>query len=130
MNSECQTLLAEVSAMLAMAKRLNESGQHGAAMKKAYHATEHVAAAYLLVTTEQRLPPSDSTYHLFAKTIREPDRHPEKLQKIREVVGDISALREAYEPSLLDEITSKDAKQMIERMTTLEKLVEQAIDIK
>jgi len=91
--------------MLVEAKSLNETGRHGAAMKQAYQASEHVAAAYLLATTGQHLPPNDTTYDLFAKTIREPARHPDMLRKIKETVGKVSALREAYEPVLLDETT-------------------------
>ncbi|MBV8648451.1 hypothetical protein [Paludibacterium sp.] len=124
MNDECQTLLAEVREMLAGADKLNETGQHGAAMEQAYHASEHVAAAYLLATTGRRMPSNDSTYDLFAKTIREPNRHPAALQTIREVVGDVCALREIYEPALLAETSPKDAQQMIDCVAALAGLVE------
>jgi hypothetical protein len=113
MNSECQTLLAQARTMLAEAKSLNENSRHGAAMKRAYDASENIAAAYLSAVIGQCLPPNDATYDLFAKTIREPSRHPASLQKIKEVVGDVCALREAYEPVLLNETISKDAEQMI-----------------
>ena len=123
MNNECQNLLAEARALLAEAKGLNENGQHGAALEQAYHVSEGVAATYLLATSGQRLPPNDATYDLFAKTIREPNRHPASLQTIREIVGDVCALREAYEPALLDETTAQAAQQMIDHVTGLLKLV-------
>lgn len=123
MNNECQTLLTEARAMLAEAKSLNENGQHGVAIKQAYHASEHVAVAYLLDTTGQCMPQNDATYDLFAKTIREPARHPDMLHKIKETVGKVSALREAYEPALLDETTLQDAQQMIDHVVTLVKLI-------
>jgi uncharacterized protein (UPF0332 family) len=119
MNNECQNILANTRSMLAEAKRLNENGRHGMAMKQAYHASEHVAAAYLLDATGQRVSQNDAAYDLFAKTIRESARHPDILQKIRETVGKVSALREAYEPALLDETTSQDAQQMIDCVAKL-----------
>lgn len=127
MNDECQNILANARSMLAEAIGLNEIGQHGAAMKQANHASEHVAAAYLLAATDQRMPPNDATYDLFAKTIREPTRHPDMLQKVKETVGKVSALREAYEPALLDETTPQDAQQMIDHVTKLSELVRDVV---
>lgn len=123
MKSESRNLLADACAMLEEAKRLNNSGQHGAAMKLAYEASEFMAAAYLSNAAGENLPPSDATYERFAKTIREPSRHPELTTEIRGLVGDVSALREIYEPALLDETTSKDAQQMIDRVEALAELV-------
>lgn len=118
-------MLAEASAMIDVAKSLNESGQHGAAMEKAYHASKYVAAAYLSAVTGQCIPPNDSAYDLFAKTIREPNRHPNRLQKIKETVGKVSALREVYEPAMLGETTFQDAAQMIDCSAAMEKLVQE-----
>lgn len=39
--------------MLAEAVRLNDNGQYGEALKKAYNASEHIAAAYLSTMTGQ-----------------------------------------------------------------------------
>lgn len=118
-------MLAEANAMLDAAKSLNESGQHGAAMEKAYYASGYVAAAYLLAVNGQCMPPNDSAYDLFAKTIREPNRHPHGLQKIKETVGKVSALREVYEPALLGETASEDARQMLDCVAAMEKLVQE-----
>lgn len=123
MNNECRTMLDKAQAMLTDAKSLDESGQHGDAMKQAYHAAEYVAAVYLSAVKSQSFTPNEATYNLFAKTIREPNRHPEKLQSIKEVVGDLSALREIYEPALLDETTPQDARQMVGHMDTMLELV-------
>lgn len=125
MNTEAQTRLAEARAMLAEATSLNDSGQHGAALKQAYHASEHVAVAYLAAVIGQSLPPSDSGYDLFAETIRVPSLHPEFLQEIREVVGDVCTLREAYHPALLEETLPADTQEMIDRVAALLELVEQ-----
>lgn len=122
MSSECKSMLVDANAMLAEARTLNENGKHGAAMEKAHHASEHIAAAYLLAVTGQRLPPDDATFDLFAKTIREPSRHPDMLQKIKETVGKVSALREVYEPALLSETISQDAQQMIDCVAALAEL--------
>jgi len=123
MNEKHRTLFAEISAMLIKAKGLNENGQHDEALKQAYQASEYVAAAYLIETTGQNLLPNDTTFDIFAKMMREPNRHPALLQKIKEIVGDACALREAYEPALLDETTAQDARQMIDRIVALSKLV-------
>jgi len=123
MDNEFQTLLTEARALLAEAKTSNENGQHGEAMKTACHASEQIASAYLLLATGQHMPQNDTTYDLFAKTIREPNRHPASLQAIKQVVGDVCALREIYEPALLDETTHKDAKQMIDCVSALIELV-------
>lgn len=127
MNKEYQTLLAEVSAMLAKAKELNENGQYGEALKQAYHASECVAVAYLLATTEKHLPPNAATFETFSETIQEPNRHPDFKTKIEDVVGDVYVLREAYEPALMDETSSKDAQQMIDYVVALVNLVEDAV---
>lgn len=112
MNDECQSRLAKARKMLAEAQSLNTEGEHSAAMKLAYEASEFIAAGYLSNATGNNLPPSDATYEQFAKTIREPNRHPALINKIRGLVGDVSALREIYEPALLSETTAKDAQQM------------------
>lgn len=109
--------------MLVEAQRLNDSGRHGAALKQAYHASEYVAADYLSAVTGQSLPPNDAVYDLFAETIRNPSRHPALLQEIGEAVGKVCALREAYEPALLDETTPKDAVQMIDCVRRLLELI-------
>lgn len=123
MKPETRNLLAASSTMLDGANRLNAAGQHGAAMKLAYEASEFMAAAYLSSAVGENLPPSDATYERFAKTIREPSRHPELATEIRGLVGDVSALREIYEPALLDETTDRDAQQMIDHVAKLEELV-------
>jgi len=127
MNNECQSLLAEAHAMLAKAKCLNENGQSGAAMKQAYHASEQVAAAYLLAAKGQNLPPNDGTYGLFVETIRESTRHQDMRQRIREAVGKVSALRDAYEPTLLDETTPQDARQMIDCVAAMAELAGETV---
>lgn len=119
MNTEAQTRLAEARAILAEATRLNDSGQHGAALKQAYHASEYVAVAYLSAVTGQSLPPSDAAFEQFSETIQEPKRHPDLLSKIEDVVGDVYILREAYEPALLNETTDKDTRQMIGHVVRL-----------
>ncbi len=123
MNAVTQNRLAEASSMLEEAKRLNANGQHGAAMKLAYAASEFVAAGYLSNAVGENLPPSDATYERFAKTIREPTRHPALAAEIIGLVGDVSALREIYEPALLDETTDKDARQMTDCVKALAALV-------
>ena len=125
MNEESQTRLTEALSLLAEATRLNDNGQHGAALKQAYHATEHMAVAYLSTIAGQSLPPNDAAFDLFSETIQEPNRHPDLLPRIEDVVGDVYVLREAYEPALLDETTPKDAQQMIAHATKLQELVEQ-----
>lgn len=119
MNTEAQTRLAEARAMLEESQRLNDSGQHGAAMKEAYLASEYVADAYLAAVTGQSLPPNDASFEQFSETIQEPERHPDLLSKIEDVIGDVYILREAYEPALLDETTDKDARQMIGHVVRL-----------
>jgi len=115
--------MAEVSTMLAEATRLNASGQHGGAMKLAYEASEQLAAAYLFNAIGQILPPNDATYDLFAKTIRATNCHAALRVEISGLVGDVSALREIYEPALLDDTTSEEATQMIERVALVTELV-------
>ena len=127
MNKESQTQLADVRAMLEKATRLNDVGQHGTALKQAYHAAEHVAAAYLFKITGKSLPPNDATFELFYETIQEPERHPELLLRIEDVVGDVYVLREAYEPALLDETTQEDARQMIDNVLSFSTLVEKIL---
>lgn len=127
MNKEYQALLAEVSAMLAKAKELNENGQYGKALKQAYHASECVAVAHLLATAGKRLPPNDATFETFSDTIQETNRHPDFKTRIEDVVRDVYVLREAYEPALMDEISSKDAQQMIDYVAALVNLVEDAV---
>ena len=124
MNTEAQTRLAEAHAMLTEAMRLNDNAQHGAGLKKAFHASEYVAVVYLAAVIGQSLPPSDSGYDLFTKTIRAPSHHPEFLQEIKEIVGDVCILREAYHPALLEETTSRDTQEMIDRVAALLELVE------
>lgn len=124
MNTEAQTRLAEAGAMLAEAQCLNDSGHHGAALKQAYHASEYVAVAYLVAVTGQSLPPNEAAYSLFADTIREPSHHPALLQEIKEAVGKVCALREAYEPALLDETAHRDARQMIDHVAEILQLAE------
>jgi hypothetical protein len=119
MNNESQTRFAEASKMLAEALNLNASGKHGAAMNLAFEASEFTAAGYLSGVACQSLPPNDATYDLFAETIREPSRHPESALRIREIIGKVNALREAFEPSLLNETTPQDAQQMIDHVETL-----------
>jgi hypothetical protein len=128
MNKESQTRLADIHTMLTEATRLNENGQHGAALKQAYRASEHLAAAYLLKVTGQSLPPNDTTFELFYETIQEPERHPNLLPRIEDVVGDVYVLREAYEPAILNETSSKDAQQMIGHVIALLVLVDQIIE--
>lgn len=123
MNSECQSQLTDARKMLADAQSLNAGGRNGSAMKLAYEASEFIAAAYLSGAAGENLPPSDAIYERFAKTIREPSLHPAFAAEIRGHVGDVSALREIYEPALLDETTPKDAQQMIEHVTALLELV-------
>ncbi len=123
MNDKCQSRLAEASKMLAEAKSLNASGQHGASMKMAYEASEYVASGYMAGISGQSLVPNDANYDLFAKAIRDSDRHPALLERIREVVSCVSVLREAYEPALLEETTSEDAQQMIGCVASLQKMV-------
>lgn len=125
MSTEAQSKLNEAHALLAEAKRLNDSGQHGVALKEAFQASEHVAVAYLSAATGRSLPPNAPNYDLFVGTIREPNRHPALLQEIREVVGDVSILREAYHPALLDEASPQDTQQMIDHVTALLELVQQ-----
>jgi uncharacterized protein (UPF0332 family) len=127
MNNECQSLLAEARAMLDKAKGLNENGQSGAAMKQAYHASEQVAAAYLLAAKGQSSPPDDATYDLFVATIRESTRHQDMQRRIREAVGKVSALREAYEPALLDETTPQDVRQMIDCVAAIAELAGETV---
>lgn len=129
MNTEAQSKLTEASAMLAEAKRLNDSGKHGAALKEAFHASEYVAVAYLSAATSRSLPPNAPNYDLFAGTIREPNRHPALLQEIREVVGDVCVLREAYHPALLDEASPQDTQQMIDHVEGLMELVRECAQI-
>ena len=74
------------------------------------------------------MPPNAPNYDLFARTIREPNRHPALLQEIREIVGDVCVLREAYHPALLDEASLQDAQQLIDHVTALLELVEQIAD--
>ncbi len=130
MNTETQNRLAEASTMLEEAQRLNTNGQHGAAMKLSYEASEFIAAAYLSSAVGENLPPSDATYERFAKTIREPSRHPELTTEIRGLVGDVSALREIYEPALLDETTDKDVRQMIDCVANLAELVGEVVRLR
>ena len=78
--------------------------------------------------TDQPLPANDGIYDLFAKTIREPGRHTALLTRIRGVVDDVCALREAYEPTLLQETTYADAQQMIDSVTELQVLVREIVE--
>lgn len=119
MNNECQTPFTEARRMLADARNLNANGKHGAAIKLAFEASEFTASGYLSGVAGQSLPPNDATYDLFAETIRETSRHPDTALKIREIISKVSALREAYEPSLLDETTTQDARQMIDHVEAL-----------
>lgn len=128
MNTEVQSRLAEARAMLAEAKRLNDSGQHGTALKKAFHASEYVAATYLSAAIGQSLPPNAATFELFSETIHKPERHPTFLPRIEDVVGDVYVLREAYEPALLDKTTANDAQQMIGYVARMVELVESVAD--
>lgn len=128
MNTEAQTRLTEVRAMLAEAQRLNDNGQHGEALKQAYRASEYVAVAYLAAVTGQSLPPNDAAFEQFSETIQEPERNPDLLSKIEDVVGDAYVLREAYEPAILDETSSKDAKQMIDHVEALADLVKEVTE--
>jgi hypothetical protein len=127
MSEESQTKLAEAHAMLAEAARLNDNGEHGEALKQAYHTSEQIAVVYLSTMTGQSLPSNDTNYDLFAETIREPHRHPALVQKVGEVVGKVCALREAYEPALLDETSLKDAQQMIGHVAALAELVDEIL---
>jgi hypothetical protein len=82
--------------MLAEALRLNDAECHGAALKQVYHASEYVATAYLFAVIGQSLSPNDAAYDLFTDTIRDSSHHPALIQGIRETVGKVCALREAY----------------------------------
>lgn len=125
MNSECQSRLAEAKKILAEAQSLNAEGQCGAAIKLAYEASEFIAAGYLSDATGNGLPLSDATYERFAKAIRTQAYNPAVLAKVKEAVSKVSTLREIYEPTLLDETTSNDARQFIDCVTKLEVLVEE-----
>lgn len=117
--------MTEAKSMLEQAASLTASGQHGAAMKLAYEASEHIAVAYLSGTTGQNLPPCDATYDLFDNLMREdrPTRHAVLPPEQRAIVGSVSVLREIYEPTLLHETTAADAQQMIEHVARLLELV-------
>lgn len=95
-----------VRTMLAEAMRLNAAGQHGAALKQAYHASEYVAVAYLSAVTEQPLQSGPAAFEQFSETIQEPGRHPDLLSSVEDVVSDVCVLREAHHPALLDEASS------------------------
>jgi hypothetical protein len=127
MKEKPQTQLAVVRAILKEATRLNDNGQHGAALKQAHQASEHVAVAYLSVITGQLLPPNDTTFELFYETIQEPKRHTNLLTRIEDVIGDVYVLREAYEPATLNETLPQDAEQMIDRVTALFVLVDKIV---
>ena len=86
------------------------------------------AADYLSRAVGENLTQPDATYERFAKTIRQLNRHPTLAAEIRGLVGDVSALREIYEPALLDETTDKDARQMMDCVKTLLELVEQTTE--
>jgi hypothetical protein len=92
-------------------------------MKQSYEASELIAASYLTSVTGRTVVPSDSNFDLFAQTIREAKYHPPLPPEKRGIVGDVCVLREAYEPTLLDETTHKDAQQMIVCVTALMELV-------
>jgi hypothetical protein len=127
MNKAAQPQLADVKLLLDEATRQNSNGQHGAALKQAYHACEHVASAYLFKITGKSWPPDDVTFELFYETIQEPGRHPDLLLKIEDVVGDVFVLREAYEPAILNEASAQDAQQMITHVGALNKLIGELI---
>lgn len=127
MNDECQSRFAEARKMLAKAESLNTSGQHGAALKLAYEASEYVASGYLTSVTGRTVVPSDAAYDLFAKAIRGAEYHPALPPEKRGIVGDVCVLREAYEPALLDETTAKDAQQMIGHVVGLLDLVKSVV---
>ena len=76
-----------------------------------------------IATTGTRLTPNDASFETFSDTIQESDRHPDFKSEIEDVVGDVYVLREAYEPTLLDEASSKDAQQMINHVVAGVKLV-------
>jgi hypothetical protein len=130
MNTVTQNRLAEAISMLDEAQCLNANGQHGAAMKLSYEASEFIAAAYLSSAVGENLAPSDATYERFAKTIRQPSRHPALIAEIRGLVGDVYALREIYEPALLDETAVKDVQQMIDCVTSLAELIGEIVRLR
>lgn len=123
MNNDCQSRLAEASKMLTEAQNLNANVKHGSAMKLAYEASEYIASGYLAGVTGNSLPPCDATYDVFANTIRAQNYDPALMVRIGELVGKVSALREIYEPALLDETTAKDAQQTVDWVIALHKLV-------
>jgi hypothetical protein len=123
MNDECQSQLAEAKKMLGEAQSQNASGQHGAAMKLSYEASELIAASYLTSVTGRTVVPSDSNFDLFVKTIQDTNNHSLIADKIGGIVSSVCVLREAYEPTLLDETTHKDAQQFIDCTIALTMLV-------
>src|ERR1700681_2062607 len=125
MNAEARVRLNEAQKMLVDANALNETGKPSVAIENAYNASEHIAWAYLYEVGKQRpLAQYEDVYERFSKTVREIKRHAAFFQRIREVVGDVAVLREAYEPALLDETTIKDAQQMIGHVDALRSLIE------
>ncbi len=86
-----------------------------------------MAVAYLLAAKGQSSPPDDATCDLFVETIRESTRHQDMQRRIREAVGKVSALREAYEPALLDETTPQDARQMIDCVAAIAELARETV---
>jgi HEPN domain-containing protein len=124
--SEASELMLSINKMLAEASKLNTAGKYSEAFTLAYKASDKIAVAYLLRATGQKHNEGWDTYDLFDATLREPARHPELLQQIREIAGDAYVLRETYEPALIDEITLKDALQMINCVAALIDLVEKA----
>lgn len=126
MSAAGRDYMTEAKSMLEQAASFTASGQHGAAMKLAYEACEHIAAAYLSGKTGQSLQPSDTTYNLFDMLMREdtPVCHAVLPPEQRGIVGSVSVLREIYEPALLKETTTSDARQMIEHVGGLFDLVE------
>jgi HEPN domain-containing protein len=120
---QANAMLQQANAALKQAASLTATGQYGAAMKLAYAASELIAAAYLANFTDQQLAASDKAYLVFAKLIQDSKEHDEFLPRIWDIVGDVTILREAYEPALLDETTTQDAQQMIEHVAALLELV-------
>jgi len=121
--NETKELMASIGKMLTEATTLNNAGKYSEAITLAYQASDKIAVAYLLIVTGLKYSEGWDTYNLFDATLREPERHPAHLQLIREIAGDVYVLREANEPSLLDETTSKDAKQMIDHVEALRVLM-------
>jgi len=119
--------LAEARSLLDEAMALIKKGNFAASLTCSYAASEYIADAYIAIITGRELSDGEDNYEVFSRMVDKPAANDQPPSEIQKLVRTISVLREAFEPTLIDETDKQDAEQMIDCVSKLLSLIEDQI---